>query len=284
MSGMGHAQIQVVDRAAQTGKPPLRDLSCRTSKVLEAVVRRMPGASEAPQEQEPADTLTAEASGHVAALAEALSCSEGLLQQRIGRIMRLHGVSAATIIDVYIPHIARQLGRDWTEDTRSFADVTICSSRLLTAVRELSHGQTADCRGGWDAPSVAIILPEREQHTLGAAIAASQLRRQGVSVQLMMGRTDHEVLDTVNQLDLDMIALSASTSERLETVRKLIKVLRTFARNLPPIVVSGAGCVDEPEVRAYLDADHIINDPIAALHRCGLTDRIPRSTTAPGLT
>lgn len=265
--GPSHAAKQAANHAANP---------CAASQVLTAVSRRMPRPV-AP----PAVAFSPEADDHLAALAEALLTSESLFQQRIGRIMRLHGVSAETLIDDYIPHLAHQLGTDWIADTRSFADVTICVARLNAAVRDLSRAWVANDSGGWDAPRLGLILPEREQHTLGAAIAASRLRRLGVSVQVMSGRSDHEIIDTVRRLDLDMIAISVSTTDRLETARKLVKMLRRFVTDLPPVVVGGAVSGDEWELRAYLDVDHITSDPVEALRRCGLMARLSGNTMQP---
>lgn len=249
---------------------------CAASQVLTAVSRRMPRPV-----PPPAVAFSPEAGDHLAALAEALVTSESLFQQRIGRIMRLHGVSAETLIDDYIPHLAHQLGTDWSQDSRSFAEVTICVARLNAAVRDLSRAWVADDAGAWDAPRMGLILPEKEQHTLGAAIAASRLRRLGVSVQVMSGRADHEIIDTVRRLDLDLVAISVSTTDRLETARKLVKMLRRFVTNLPPVVVGGAVSGDEWELKAYLDADHITSDPVEALRRCGLMSRLRGNTMQP---
>jgi methylmalonyl-CoA mutase cobalamin-binding subunit len=249
---------------------------CAASQVLTAVSRRMPRPV-----PPPSIAFSPEADDHLAALAEALVASESLFQQRIGRIMRLHGVSAETLIDDYIPHLAHQLGAEWSADTRSFAEVTICMARLNAAVRDLSRAWVADNAGAWSAPRMGLILPENEQHTLGAAIAASRLRRLGVSVQVMSGRADHEIVDTVRRLDLDLVAISVSTTDRLETARKLVKMLRRFVTNLPPLVVGGAISGDEWELKAYLDVDHITSDPVEALRRCGLMARLRGNTMQP---
>lgn len=211
------------------------------------------------------------ATDHLCALAEALGGSDGLFQERISRIQRLYGVSAETIIDIYIPALARELGEDWTNDRRSFAEVTICMSRLAMLVRELTRGVTADSVAPWDAPVVGMILPENEQHTLGAAVAASRLRRAGVSVQIMAGRSIQDIIDSVERLHLDMIAVSIGTTDRLENTRKLVKMLRKNIRNLPPIVAGGAVSGNKRELVAYLDVDHVTSDPIEALRKCALT-------------
>jgi len=262
------------------GQPMAGDAGCLTSQVLSAVSRRIPCTSASAASRD-AEAFPPEMADHLCALFEALGTSEGLFQQRISRIMRLHNVSAETIVDDYIPHLAHQLGKDWTNDTRSFADVTICTARLTTAVRELSRGWMADGRGNWDAPRMGLILPEQEQHTLGPTIVASRLRRLGVSVQVMAGRPDHDVLETINRMDFNVIAISVSTTDRLETARKLVKMLRRFARNLPPLVIGGALSGDERELRAYLDVDHITSDPVEALRRCGLMGRVRGNTMEP---
>jgi methylmalonyl-CoA mutase cobalamin-binding subunit len=264
-----------IQSAAQDGdlRKMVAELGCMTSQVLSAVSRRIPSTAASSISRD-AEAFPPEMADHLSALLEALGASEGMFQQRISRIMRLQDVSAETIVDDYIPHLAHQLGKDWDNDARSFADVTICSARLATAVRELSRGWMADGRGDWNAPRIAFILPELEQHTLGSTIVASRLRRMGVSVQVMAGRADHDVLEIINRMDFDMIAISVSTTDRLETARKLVKMLRRFAGNLPPLVCGGAFCGDEMELKAYLDVDHITSDPVEALRKCGLMGRV----------
>lgn len=213
-------------------------------------------------------------------LCEAVVTSETAFDAALAQLRRLHGVSDEEIVDCYIPAVACQLGQDWAENRRSFAEVTIGTARLIAAVRDLSRRWTADSVADWRAPSIAMVVPEAEQHRLGAMIAASRFRRLGVSVQMLLGRSDDEVVAAVRNGAFDMISFSLATLERVEQTRRLIHMLRQSVPVVPPIVVGGAIGVRSEDLKLQLGADHVVSDPEEALRRCGVNVR-RRGSAAP---
>ena len=208
-------------------------------------------------------------------LTEALLESEDAFDRALARAQAQHGLSDEELVDCYIPAIACRLGSDWVGNDRSFAEVTIGTARLIATVRRISRRWAADRVADWNAPAMAMVVPEAEQHRLGAMIAASRFRRMGVSVQLMLGRTDEEVLGRVRDGGFDLLSFSLATRERVEQTRRLIQMLRDRVSVLPPIVVGGAIGVGADELKTQLGADHVVSDPVEALRLCGVT--IPRS-------
>lgn len=213
-------------------------------------------------------------------LCDAVVCSEAALESAFARMRRQSGLRDEDIVDCYIPMMAHQLGRDWAENRRSFAEVTIASARLSAAVRRLGERWVADTAADWRAPNMAMIVPEAEQHRLGAMIAASRFRRLGVSVQMLLGRPDAEVVDCVRNGGFDLLSLSIATQERVEQARRLIQMLRKQVMNMPPIVVGGAVGMDADDVRAHLGADHVASDAERALQLCGLNFRQHRGAAS----
>lgn len=187
--------------------------------------------------------------------------------------MRRAGVPWEDIADQYIPAVARRLGELWCEDEMSFADVTIATARLQAMLRELGPEWSEETVFDPRAPNVMLAQRETDHHTLGAMVVAGQLRRRGVSIRLAIGLPDMAIADTVAAGHYDAVLLSASCSERLETVRDLVKKIRNAQRSAPPIVVGGTFIHGIRNVGLETGADHATSDPLEALRLCGL--RIP---------
>jgi methylmalonyl-CoA mutase cobalamin-binding subunit len=174
------------------------------------------------------------------------------------------------IVSLYVPEVARRLGQDWHDNRRSFADVTIGTARLQSLLRELV-GRADD--GLWrdlDCPAVALIVLENEFHTLGAVVLSQQLRRLGVSVQLMLGQSEAEMVQCIAQDRFDAILVSVARTECLASLNKLVEKLRRAALHPTPFVVGGAVVGDESEIRNLTGADHVAADASEALIKCGL--------------
>ena len=205
------------------------------------------------------------------ALCDAVVTSDAALDGAFAQLRRQHGVTDEELVDCHIPAAACQLGTDWSENRRSFAEVTIGTARLIAAVRRLGERWIADTVADWRAPNMAMVVPEAEQHRLGAMIAASQFRRLGVSVQMLIGRPEHEVIGRISEGGFDFVSFSLATREGLEQTRRLIQMLRKSVIELPPIVVGGALGSDAEGVRAQLGADVVACDPKQALSLCGIS-------------
>lgn len=207
----------------------------------------------------------------VAALQEAVLCDDADLGETIPAAMREARVRSHDVIDHYIPEVARRLGEDWHENRRSFADVTIGVARLQCLLREMAALGPGDAIRDADAPGVAVIVLENEFHTLGAMVLGQQLRRAGVSVQMLVGQTEAEIVQSVAQDRFDAILVSVSRPERLASVRKLVEKLRNATINATPVVIGGRAVGDEGEIRTLTGADHVATDAQDALLKCGLT-------------
>lgn len=192
---------------------------------------------------------------------------EDMLQGRIRR---------EEIADFYIPEVARRLGAAWCEDGLSFADVTIGSARLQGLLREIGRDWGVDAARDPMAPGVLLVVMADEFHTLGALVAASQLARLGVSVKLLVGRSEAEVLQTVAFGQFDAILLSAAQGEKLEVLRDMIESIRIAAVRPIPVVIGGSLLSRTDDAKAGTGADHATTDLREALRACGLR------TSAPG--
>ncbi len=203
-------------------------------------------------------------------VARALSGPDDDLRRRVLGNLRLQGVSQEKIVDELIPEIARRLGADWCSDRTSFADVTIGVGRLQQLVREIGSHWRCDDLGRSDSPCVLMVVQAEDYHTLGPMVAATQLRRMGVSVQMSLGRPDGEVVSLLRRGAFDMVTVSISWEGRLESLRNMINLMKSSRTARPPVVVGGSYIGNEHEMRDLSGADHVTSDPKEALRLCGL--------------
>lgn len=179
------------------------------------------------------------------------------------------------IADFYIPEVARRLGDSWSADGMSFADVTIGVARLQGMLRDIASTWFDDANVDADAPALMIVVLDSEYHTLGPMVLCTQLRRMGMSVKLVVGRSESELLRFVASGHFDAILISASAGEKLASLGKLIEKIRSTAVRPTPVVVGGSVVSRVADVRAKTGADHVTTDPREALRQCGLKISVP---------
>jgi MerR family transcriptional regulator, light-induced transcriptional regulator len=178
------------------------------------------------------------------------------------------------IADDYIPAAARKLGAMWLTDNLSFATVSIGSSRLASLLRDLGQGNGNDLGPGARS-SLLVIVPPGENHTLGAMVMASQLRRLGHTVSLQLSPALQDLAAMLDRDDLDGVLISVGQRNSADVCAMLIKTLRSVHKKRLPIVIGGALAEAEPDILAACDADLITNDPGRALAFLGLAIPMP---------
>ena len=146
-----------------------------------------------------------------------------------------HGIPAEVIVDEIIPKTARTMGEEWVQDISSFASVTLGASRLQTLVRELAAKWSADDEAGLQT-AVLLWVPQKAQHTLGATVVSTQLRRRGHSVQFSPGGGLPELAHALTEGTYDGVIISASMSDSPDDVRDLVGVVKAHHSRLPVIV------------------------------------------------
>ncbi|MBC2836619.1 cobalamin B12-binding domain-containing protein [Paragemmobacter straminiformis] len=184
--------------------------------------------------------------------------------------LRRARVSPAVLADHYIPEVARRLGREWSADCVSFAQVTMGTARLQSILREIGQGWFADAGGQSDGPTLLLVLPQGEHHTLGAMVLAGRLRRNGVSVALRIGETAQEVAAFIQGRHFDGALISVASYDRLETCRKLVKTLKDATKGALRIALGGAVLDEGGETVICAGVDVVTNDIETALAVLGL--------------
>lgn len=179
-------------------------------------------------------------------------------------------VSSAVLADHYIPEVARRLGRFWAEDCMSFADVTMGSARLQAILREIGQEWFADAAGAAEGPTLLVILPEGEQHTLGAMVLAARLRRSGVSVCLRIGDSVPALATFVQDRSFNAALISVACREKLASCAQIVRSLKEATGGALKIAVGGAVLDEGQGLVADTGADVVTNDIEAALRGLGL--------------
>lgn len=177
------------------------------------------------------------------------------------------------LADHYIPEAARRLGRAWEDDWASFAEVSIGSARLQAFLHEIGKGWAADGTESVGASTVLILVPEGEQHTLGALTAAGWLRRRGISVSVRIGPSPAQLAEILGQRRFDGAMISVACHETLEVCTGLVKTLRSEASDGLRIALGGAVLERGEDVAAVSGVDIVTNDLPKAIDALGLTCR-----------
>ncbi|WP_245541106.1 cobalamin-dependent protein [Yoonia vestfoldensis] len=193
------------------------------------------------------------------------------------------GIARDDLADFYIPELARELGEDWCTDMLSFASVTIGVSRLQAMLRDLGPEWAGDQSANPAAPSILLIVGQDVHHTLGAMVLSGQLRRKGLSVRLMLGADLKDLAQKLSNTSYDAVFISSSSGESLESLRRIVYVIRTASKTTTPIVIGGTILEVETyyDVTALTGADYATIVPSEALELCGLTTKY--LTAAPPL-
>lgn len=184
--------------------------------------------------------------------------------------VRRSRISLAALADIYIPEAARRLGQAWHDDQMSWMDVSIGVGRMQSLLREIGVAWAADQAGDTGQGTVMLIVPDREQHTLGPMVAMSQMRRYGVSVCLRIAPSFNELRSIAAHRRFDGILISISTKDKLDEAKKTIQFLKSVLTTPCPIIVGGAVMAKIDNPAALTGGDYSSNDIGAALEVLGL--------------
>lgn len=185
-------------------------------------------------------------------------------------------VSASVLADLYVPEVARRLGRGWEEDTVTFAEVTMGVARLQAILREIGSNWTAGTASRDDRSTLLLILPAGEQHTLGAMVIAGWLRRQGISVCLRIAPSFADLVSLLALRHFDGAMISIACNDKLEVCTKLVKTLKQSVGYELRVAVGGALAEKDVGELSQTGADIVTNDLPAALSALGLSRRVTR--------
>jgi methanogenic corrinoid protein MtbC1 len=209
----------------------------------------------------------------VLALAQALGSADPARFEALRPELRRARIGDTELADVYFPAVARHLGCGWAEDRISFAEVTLGAARMQGLLRQLGRDWASDAADLPDGGTVLMVLPEGEQHSLGAMVLTGQLRRQGVSVLLRIGPRPDDLRALVKDRPFDCAMVSVGCEEKLALCGKLVNSLKEGSGGRLWVAVGGAVLERATDIRQRTGADVVTNDPKLALQ--GARARFP---------
>jgi methanogenic corrinoid protein MtbC1 len=186
--------------------------------------------------------------------------------------MRLARVPSDSIVDTLIPAAMREVGALWADDRAGFARVSVASARLQSLMRDLTraHMTMPYASGGVLPQAVLVVVPEREQHTIGAMAVASQLGRAGLEPVLSLGESRMQLRSRLQSERFAAVCLSLSRRESLETAQGLVNTIRHLCGYPVRVMIGGAALEAGDKLGVRTGADAITNDLHEALRLCGL--------------
>lgn len=172
--------------------------------------------------------------------------------------MMARQLDPATVACVYTPAAARLLGEGWLNDTFSFVTVTLCSEKLQGLVRRVDEllSEVRPATG----PSALILVAEAEQHTLGAAVLALELRLAGFSAMARVAPMASELTQLLAANRFDLALVSAGCMAALESAVGLVRTLRLMSRGEIIIFVGGAIPLEDTALLKETGGDRVLRD------------------------
>ena len=253
---------QTLPCVAPPERPGLNDIAC---DVVARVAAARGGAVRDGSDSLCEPTITALVAAAVTG--ERVRCRAVLADARRAQICD------SRFVDAYLPAAARRMGADWTADRMSFAQVSIGTAQLQGLLRDIPAGRGETTAHGDSTPvpgqgTAIMVVPAGEQHSFGARIAASRLRRSGVAVDLMFAPSPARLLAALRGRGIDALMFSAGGAGGLAICRDLIHLVRCDHSDALPTIVGGASLVGGQDVAASTGADIVTSDPGAALRAC----------------
>ena len=207
-------------------------------------------------------------------LGDALMAEESFEYQKVLSSLVAKGISTEELYQFYIPEASRYMGEKWVTDEASFVDVTTGASRLQSLFRDQSDAASAGQLLDRSIPlgqSVLMVIPQFEQHSLGAFVAADGLRRHGLWVRMAIGLTDAEIAQLIEKNRFSLVGVSLATWNSVENTTGLVDYLRQNVESMPPIVAGGRIIEDVDKVKRTTGVDFAVKSVREAIKCCGLS-------------
>jgi len=169
---------------------------------------------------------------------------------------------------VFIETVARQLGRKWMSGDCDFIAVTIGTARLQDVIKLLSFEyrslQSSDL-----GPSVVLLTPLGEQHTLMQHLLGLVFEAMGWSSQIFEGKDLKSPRLRVAIDQADIVCIGWSNQRLKGEFRDLVKMIRSGRRESRlPLVVGGVAALNAVEFLVSLGIDCICDSVYAASRIC----------------
>jgi methanogenic corrinoid protein MtbC1 len=184
-----------------------------------------------------------------------LSTEDGAFELAI-TVLKTHGVSINYIVLDLIPTIARRWGKQWEDDTLSFAEVSIGTNKLERVIHKLDYlFQVTQLEKRGNHSILITNFPE-SQHSLGTLILSNYFIHSGWRVYRPENNSLKSISRELESNSHDAIAISISCDEQLERLPNTISLLRGKSKNPKIRVLIGGPLYNKaPEKFDHIQAD-----------------------------
>jgi methanogenic corrinoid protein MtbC1 len=184
-----------------------------------------------------------------------LSTEDGAFELAI-TVLKTHGVSINYIVLDLIPTIARRLGKQWEDDTLSFAEVSIGTNKLERVIHKLDYlFQVTQLEKRGNHSILITTFPE-SQHSLGTLILSNYFIHSGWRVYRPENNTLKSISKELETNSRDAIAISISCDEQLQQLPNIISTLREKSQNPKIMVLIGGPLYNKaPAKFSHIQAD-----------------------------
>ncbi|MEM9550297.1 MAG: hypothetical protein AAGA05_03925 [Pseudomonadota bacterium] len=156
-----------------------------------------------------------------------------------------------------------QIGAAWERGDLSATNMTQCANRMVTLMHALSA--RADMRSPrLDLRAVLAPVPG-EPHNLGVQMAADLMQRDGWQIELMLDRSQDQLLSDLSRCDSGLLGLSVTCDAGLGALAPLLTEIRVRRPDLR-VLVAGQ-MMSDPEIAATISADATAGDYATARDR-----------------
>jgi len=190
---------------------------------------------------------------------------EDAVQTELTRL-RKEGLSAIDLHLQTLSECARRLGDMWCDDTASFGDVTLGMVSLHRIMRGFRHELEAEIGKAEETRSILLTTVPGETHIFALGMVETFFRAAGWRVASGLDRTAAELSAEVSHEHFDLVGISVSGTNVLNSCRDLMEKIRNESKNPEiKILVGGPPFIENAKLVSLLGADGFAMDAKQAL-------------------
>jgi len=155
-------------------------------------------------------------------VAPSQNCIERLLDK---------GFSHEDIFLHLITPAARQVGRQWEDDSLDFMEVTAALLKMHQVTHELGYQYQDGPQMAGHQSRIMLLSAPGSQHILGLTMVSEFFRKAGWQVAIDIATTQEELAAAIAHEWFDVVGISVALDQQLEGLAGLISRLRQASKN-----------------------------------------------------
>ena len=168
--------------------------------------------------------------------------------------------SRAEVYDEVVRPAMELVGTRWAEGQWSISVEHLASVALNQALSRVRPPENPESRIG---PTAVLAAPELEQHVAGLVCLAQILEDDGWHVEnLGANLPADDLVSFISTRDVDLVAMSIGTADRLEALRGAVDALRAAGGGVAelPLLVGGHGVAEIAQLAGASRVCHSLAD------------------------